>query len=198
VPSLGKSWDVVLCNDVLSWLEDVPRALDAITASCKEELIIHDTFLQARSGVKQEYRNIGIARLNRMNIKYLVSELRKRGFNKIKIKRIYSYQHYEWQAMNFPIASASGLVDCVASPLYAKVVKQVAVENAWVLLYYKGYVYLRDLGWVKQSDVKINALVSRLWLRLLKRIIPKCMMHTWHSRNNLEKGTAEYVVTCLR
>jgi hypothetical protein len=100
--------------------------------------------------------------------------------------------------MNFPIASASGLVDCVVSPLYAKVVKQVAVENAWVLLYYKGYVYLRDLGWVKQSDVKINALLSRLWLRLLKRIIPKCMMHIWHSRNNLEKGTAEYVVTCLR
>lgn len=198
VPSLGKSWDVVLCNDVLSCLEDVPKALDAITASCNEQLIIHDAFLQARSGVKQEFRDIGIARLNRMNIKYLVSELRKRGFNKIKIKRIYSYQHYEWQAMNFPIASASGLVDCVVSPLYAKVVKQVAVENAWVLLYYKGYVYLRDLGWLKQSDVKINALVSRLWVRQLKRIIPKFLMQWWLSRGNTESKTQEFVILASR
>jgi tRNA (mo5U34)-methyltransferase len=198
VPTLGKKWDVVLCNDVLSWLEDVPKALDAITASCNEQLIIHDTFLQSGSKITQEFRDIGIARLNRMNINYVIAELHKRGFRKVEIKRIYSYKHFEWQAINFPLASSAEPVECAASPMYPKVVKMVVVDKAWVLLKYRGYVYLRDLGWVKESEVQISHLASRLWLRLLKQLIPYSFMHWWHSRNNLEKGTSEYVITCFR
>jgi hypothetical protein len=82
--------------------------------------------------------------------------------------------------------------------MYPKVVKMVVVDKAWVLLKYRGYVYLRDLGWVKESEVQISHLASRLWLRLLKQLIPYSFMHWWHSRNNKELNTQEFIILANR
>lgn len=66
-----RKWDIVLCNDLLSWLDDIPRALKVISNCCNEQLVIHDTFSIDKKNRDILIKQIGIAKLHRMHIDFL-------------------------------------------------------------------------------------------------------------------------------
>lgn len=198
VKALQQQWDIVLCNDLLSWLEDIPRALDEISAVCREMLVIHDTFSTDKSAEGIEIRKIGIATLHRMKFQYLVNELKQRGFKSIEVRQVYSWKHYEWQFQNFPTANSKDDVDVWDSPMGGRVISRSVVRDAWTLQHFNGFVYLRDLGWVKRTDVQIPDRRKSFWTRQLKRLIPDRLMALRFLKGNLEKKSREMVIVAIR
>lgn len=193
-----RQWDVVFCNDLLSWLEDIPRAMDQIAVVCKEKLIIHDTFSIRKNGEDVEIKQLGIAKLHRMRIDYLVQCLRKRGFRKVSIHRVYSFKHYIWQFENFPPATAHNAIEIWDSPIEGKVIKTAVVQDVWVLQTFREFVYLREIGWAKKSDLRIANRYRSFWLRQLKKCIPYWLIDMWHRRIGHEKNIGEFVITAER
>jgi tRNA (mo5U34)-methyltransferase len=193
-----QQWDVVFCNDLLSWLEDIPGALGEISTACKEKLIIHDTFSTDKKAPDIQIRHIGIAKLHRMQLDYLIRQLRAKGFNKISIKKIYSFKHYTWQFENFLPANSDKPVEVWDSPINGNVIKKENVNAVWVLQQYKEFVYLRDLGWVKKSDLHIKKRTTAFWIKQFKKCIPDWVMARWYGRMGEEKHSGEFVITAER
>jgi hypothetical protein len=193
-----RQWDVVFCNDLLSWLEDIPRAMDQISAVCKEKLVIHDTFSTRKNGEDIEIKQLGIAKLHRMRIDYLVQCLCKRGFRKVSIHRVYSFKHYTWQFENFPPATAHNAIEIWDSPIEGKVIKTAVVQDIWVLQTFREFVYLREIGWAKKSDLRIANRYRSFWMRQFKKCIPDWLLHLWHGRIGLEKNIGEFVIAAER
>lgn len=193
-----RKWDVVLCNDLLSWLDDIPRALDGISRACNEKLIIHDTFNTHKSGKDVEVRQIGIARLHRMQINYLIRELKARGFRRFSFKRIYSHDHYAWQYENFPPASSKHMIKVWSSPLNGIITSHVKIKNVWCLQHFGEFVYLRDLGWAKKADLQIVRRNRTFWVQMLKKCMPNWFYVIRYSITAKERKTGEFVVTAER
>lgn len=193
-----RAWDVVFCNDLLSWLEDIPRALDEIAAVCKEKLVIHDTFSTRKNTEDIEIRQMGIAKLHRMRIDHLVQCLRKRGFRKVSIHRVYSFKHFAWQFENFPPATADHAIEIWDSPIEGKIVKTAEVRDVWVLQTFGEFLYLRDIGWAKKSDVRVANRYRSLWMRQLKKCIPDWVLDLRYGRIGFEKNIGEFVITAER
>jgi len=198
IEELQQQWDIVLCNDLLSWLDDIPRALDAMSSVCLEKLIIHDTFSTSEIDADIQVRKIGIATLHRMQVEYLLNELRKRGFRNITVKQVFSFRHYAWQHENFLPAFSSVSVEIRDSPIEGKVIKTAEVNNTWVLQHLGEFVYLRDLGWAKRSDLHIQERKTSFWMRQLKKCIPDWVMALKYSKSDLESNSKELVITAIR
>jgi len=198
IEELQQQWDIVLCNDLLSWLDDIPRALDAMSSVCLEKLIIHDTFSTSETDADIQVRKIGIATLHRMQVEYLLNELRKRGFRNITVKQVFSFRHYAWQHENFLPAFSSVSVEIRDSPIEGKVIKTAEVNNTWVLQHLGEFVYLRDLGWAKRSDLHIQERKTSFWMRQLKKCIPDWVMALKYSKSDLESNSKELVITAIR
>ena len=198
IEELQQQWDIVLCNDLLSWLDDIPRALDCMTAACNEKLVIHDTFNTDNGLADIQIREIGIAKLYRMRLGYLKAELQKRGFNNIEVKRVYSFKHYIWQAEHFPPANSDEVIDIYDSPIEGKVIAQKRVHNTWVLESFKDFVYLREMGWAHKNNLKITNKQLGFWVRQFRKILPDMVLDWWYTRNDKESNTNEFVITATR
>lgn len=198
IQSLNKRWDVILCNDLLSWLDDIPRALDCMAAACNEKLVIHDTFNTGNGLADIQTREIGIAKLYRMRLGYLKAELLKRGFNNIEVKRVYSFRHYIWQAEYFPPANSNEVIDIFDNPINGKVIAQKMVKNTWVLESFKDFVYLREMGWARTSSLKITNKQPGFLIRQFRNFIPDMVLDIWYSRHNRERGAIEIVITATK
>ena len=198
IEEMQQQWDIVLCNDLLSWLDDIPRALDAMSSVCREKLVIHDTISTDKTKNDIIIRKIGIATLHRMRVDYLTKELKKRGFSRISVKPVYSFKHYAWQHDNFLPANSAIPIEIYDSPIGGKIVGIRQVVNTWVLQHFGEYVYLRELGWAKRSDLTIPKRQRPFWLRQLRKCIPDWLIVLRYSKSNLEMNTKEFVVTAIR
>lgn len=198
IKELQQQWDIVLCNDLLSWLEDIPSALDEITSVCRETLVIHDTFSTGKKDDDIQVRKIGIATLHRMQVDYLINQLHKRGFRKISVKQVFSFRHYRWQYENFLPAFSQAPIEIWDSPIEGKVINTAVVNNIWVLQHFGDFVFLRELGWAKRSDLHIQERKTSFWMRQLKKCIPDWVMRLRYAKLDNEKKTSEFVITAGR
>jgi SAM-dependent methyltransferase len=198
IEELQQQWDIVLCNDLLSWLDDIPRALDAMSSVCREKLVIHDTFSTSKKDDDIQVRKIGIANLHRMQVDYLKEQLRKRGFRNISVQQVFSFRHYAWQYENFLPAFSPMPVEIWDSPIEGQVIKTAEVNNTWVLQHFGDFVFLRELGWAKRSDLHIPSRKTSFWMRQLRKCIPDWVMAWRYSRNDLEPNCREIVLVAER
>jgi len=194
-----RKWDIVLCNDLLSWLDDIPRALKVISNCCNEQLVIHDTFSIDKKNRDILIKQIGIAKLHRMHIDFLKKKLKDLGFKKIEVKKVYSYKHYEWQDQNIPKVSVrNGEIPLYETPLNGKITENVYFSNEWGLTEFGEFIYVRNYGWVGKKHVLVKNKKRTLFKKIIKLILPDIIFHFWHSRKNIEKGTMELVVKAYR
>lgn len=193
-----RKWDIVLCNDLLSWLDDIPRALKVISNCCNEQLVIHDTFSIDKKNRDIQIKQIGIAKLHRMHIDFLKKKLVELGFKKVEVKKVYSYKHYEWQAENIPIANVKNTISVYSDPLSQDKIGEIGPQKAWVLQEFKSYAILKEIGWVKTEDIQIDRFVKKKIVKVIKKCIPDYIQHLWSGRKNQEKLTLELVVRAYR
>jgi hypothetical protein len=198
LPQLGRKWDIVLCNDLLSWLDDIPKALKIVADSCSEQLIIHDTFSTDNNHKGIDTKQIGIAKLHRMHISYLKKTLVELGFKKIEVKKVYTYKHYGWQDLNIPKVFANNAVPIYLNPFTSECIKKTTFNNEWGLTVFGEFIYIRNYGWVNKKDVMVIYKKSLFIKKLLKRIVPDIFFHLWHSKNKNESETIELVVRAFR
>ncbi len=200
LPELNKKWNVVFCNDVLSWLDDIDEAITIIANATIETLVIRDTFSTESAAQLNPIRkphNRGY--FNRMGVKYLKRKLKEHGFRRIQVKRIFSYKHYEWQFENFPSAESSGIINIYNSPYDENPSTTAIINGQWVLMEYGDFYFVRSLGWVKKEDVRKKPLPEKTGLqRIIKRCIPIDIMDWYYSLNSIEKKTKEYRIIATR
>lgn len=200
LPKLNRKWDVVFCNDVLSWLNDVDSAIAILCASTQKTLVIRDTFsTESKANVSPITKSHDFGSLNRMGVGYLKRKLRENGFRKISVKRIYSYKHYEWQFENFPSAESSGVIEVYKSPLDVNPSGNAIINGQWILMSYGDFYYIRTLGWVRKTDVRIKTTLRKKgWVKHIKKIIPIRVTDWYHNLGSIEKKVQEYRVIATR
>jgi len=196
LPKLDRKWDVVFCNDVLSWLDDIDKAITLVSNVANETVVIRDTFSTDPKAKKIPIRKmLDQCYMQRIGLSYLKKRLRELGFKSIRIKRIYSYRHYEWQYENFPSAESSGVIETYLSPFETVPSGNVIVNGQWILMEYGDFYYLRTLGWVKKQDVRIKPrLQRRMYLKEFKSIIPFRLLDWYYGYFSKEKKTHEYCI----
>lgn len=200
LPELNKKWDVVFCNDVLSWLDDIDGALNIISDAAIETLVIRDTFSTEPSAqinpIKKPHSK---GYFNRMGVHYLKRKLKEKGFRKIQVKRIFSFKHYEWQFENFPSAESSGIVNIYISPLDANSSNTAVVNGQWVLMKYNQFAFVRTIGWVRIEDIRIKSIPKKNRLvAAVKKLIPKKLMELYYNSAAIEKKVHEYRIIASR
>jgi 2-polyprenyl-3-methyl-5-hydroxy-6-metoxy-1,4-benzoquinol methylase len=198
LPQLGRKWDIVLCNDLLSWLDDIPKALKIVAESCSEQLIIHDTFSTDNNHKGIDIKQMGIAKLHRMHISYLKKALVELGFKKIKVKKVYTYKHYEWQDNNLSKATSNGKVNVLFSPFDKQPTAQAEFINEWVLTDLGDYIFVRNIGWILRKDINVTIKKKTIFKKIIKNLLPHSLFNFWHSFRQVEKSTSEFVVQAKR
>lgn len=195
IGNLGQRWDVIFCNDVLSWLEDAPAAIRLMASCCKETLVLRDTFLTGGAG----HTVSGHAQVKRLRLLDVLAQLKELGFRDIKVRQIPVFRHYIWQSEHFPGAYSVADVDVYRSPLDPVVTGKARPDGAWVLNRYQGFAYLKGLGWVKDSDVDIRPRIREnpVW-SLIRKCLPDRILSLYYNRYNQEKDTGEFTITAQR
>lgn len=200
LPALARNWDVVFCNDVLSWVDDIEKAINIISDVAKETIVIRDTFSTEKSAniipIRKPHEH---GFMQRMSLVYLKRMLSKRGFKTIKVKRIYTYKHFEWQYENFPSAESSGLIETYTSPFENSSSGKAIVNGQWILMEYRDYYYLRTLGWVRKADVRIKPKPERSkWLKIIKSLVPISFLDWYYNLSSKEKKVREYCIIAAK
>lgn len=200
IGQMQRTWDVVFCNDVLSWLDDPAAAIKLIASCTGELLVVRDTFnTQAGADTPPLKKAHAKGHFYRIGLKFLKKELKKQGFRHISVKPIYSFRHYEWQIQNFPSAESSGLINVYQSPFDEQPSGTVVVNGHWVLMTYGDFSCLRTLGWVKTTDIRLKPRPRRnKLLGMVKKLMPVKWLDRYYSRYDIEKNVREYSVTARR
>lgn len=191
----NRKWDVVFCSDVLSWLTDIPAALKQLTDVCTECLIIKDTFSLENSAYKLRTHHYGKGEIYRMNLKYLEEELSKVNYQIKEVHRLFTYEQYRWQAQTFPKVLSKGAIGIYKSPFEQNPYSEKIIKGEWLLSDYQNFLYVKDTGWVKKSEVLIeNRHQENPVKRLAKRLMSKAMLESYYAKNNAEKNIGEKII----
>lgn len=191
----NKNWDTVFCSDVLSWLEEIPKAVEQLATVCNEKLYIKDTFNMVNETASLKPHNHGTGFIYRMNIKYLEEQLLKNGFKIEKVKPLYTFEQYEWQAKNFPSVNSSKNVAVYEYPGSTTVIAETQINGDWKLSEFEDYIFVRNVGWVKKSDVVQTPRYSNNPLKSnLKKLLPKSFKEGKLKKTNIEQNIAELLV----
>lgn len=189
------NWDVVFCSDVLSWLTDIPAAIKQLTEVCTETLIIKDTFSLDNTEYKLRTHHYGKGEIYRMNLKYLEQELDKVNYQIKEVHRLFTYEQYRWQAKTFPMVLSKGTIGIYKSPFEQNPFSEKTIKGEWLLSMYKDFLYVKDTGWVKKSEVLIeNRYQENPVKRLAKRLMSKTMLESYYAKNNNEKNIGEKII----
>jgi tRNA (mo5U34)-methyltransferase len=173
IQELGESFDVVLCTNVLSWLDNPNLGLQRLSEVCNETLYLKDGFLMRYDPepVLQYERAKNLVNF-RANLSYVKTVLRSHGFKRIEVIPYYLHIPFEWQLENIPMVVTSKAVQVYELPDAGSVSKALDCQKAWVTGERGGFWFVRNLGWVKKTDVTLAPRGKRSFMnRLIRGIL---------------------------
>lgn len=177
LPQLNEKWDVVLCSDVLSWLENTREGIRCLAHSCEETLVIKDTFLTGFEG-KPMLQYFGFRKdvAYRMNLEYLRVVLKAEGFAVRSVHEIPELLQYKWQDENLPSAYSDVELEYFAGPEKSQAAGRIKLNGEWVLQLWNGMAYIRNTGWVDASEIRTAYRGASGGLKgVLKRMLPESL-----------------------
>jgi SAM-dependent methyltransferase len=200
INELPSKYDVVLCSNVLSWLDNPLMGIERLAASCKETLFIKDGFLITHnSAAMLRYDAETHAVFYRANLKYMETTLRKFGFTKIEFKPFYNFLQFQWQMENFPVVLNQEKLEVHKLPNHDSEFVHAHCHNKWVLNTQNDFYFIRGLGWVHKDKVQIQSREPKSILKkLLKSMLSKGLYDDWARMKSLDRTVKSYMVIAHR
>ncbi len=132
-----------------------------------ETLIIQDQFdVKAKNNLIGEKYDI-----NLLSLDFVKKELNKKGWNNIKTIEINEYKRNRKQFEMFNYAASAGKVNVYLNPEKETIINQVSFSDYKSILSERnGKCYIKQIGWINQSDLKKRT-DDRSLKTLLKKII---------------------------
>jgi tRNA (mo5U34)-methyltransferase len=191
IQELGETFDVVLCTNVLSWLDNPNLGLQRLSEVCNETLYLKDGFLMRYDPepVLQYERAKNLVNF-RANVSYVKTLLQAHGFRRIEVIPYYLHTSFEWQLENIPMVATSKEVKVFELPNAGSDSRSQDCGKAWVTGEHADFWFLRNLGWVKKSDVTIAPRGKRSLLNRLIRFVLSESAYAYYIR---KRGTETYV-----
>jgi SAM-dependent methyltransferase len=162
--SLNRTFDYVLCTDVISWLDNINEAIYQLASVCSNTLYLKDGFLMKfdPDPVLQYEKPKDLVTF-RANLSYITAALKINGFRSIEIKPIKAYRYFDWQTSAFQGVWSNGSVDVFEYPNAAQPKFSRDFNGEWALTEYKDFIFIRDCGWVKLNAVQLRPRIQQSW-----------------------------------
>jgi hypothetical protein len=186
-----EKFDVVLCSNVISWLDNINEAIAQLCAACNETLYLKDGFLTRfdPEPVLQYERGKGPVAF-RANLSYIREALRVNGFRQVDIKPIYSYKYFDWQTSTFPSVTTNKAVRVHTLPDEMTFESEVNCYKAWKVAESGSFSFIRNIGWVKSADVEV---APRSTQSLPGKIVKSVLSENQYTDYIRKKGEENYV-----
>jgi SAM-dependent methyltransferase len=196
---MNRQFDVVLCTDVISWLDNINEAIAQLCSACKGTLYLKDGFLDRfdPEPVMQYEKGKKLVTF-RVNLSYIKEVLKQNGFEKVEIKPIYSFKYFDWQS-SFPKAANNSNVSIFEEPNGQSNARQDGIKDRWILSEYNGFYFIRGRGWVKKEDVQVAPrLQSSMLGKIAKSVMNDDMRNDFVRKRGSEKYVKSYMVIASR
>jgi SAM-dependent methyltransferase len=196
----NRRFDVVLCSNVISWLDNINEAMAQLCGACNETLYLKDGFLTRfdPEPVLQYERGKGPVAF-RANLSYIREVLRINGFRHIEIKPIYSYKYFDWQTEAFPSVVTDREIQVYTLPDASKAEGMVNCKNAWKTAEKGQFSFIRNIGWVKTSDISVAPRSAQsLPGKLLKSMLSENQYTDYIRKKGEESYVKSYMVVAQR
>jgi SAM-dependent methyltransferase len=193
---LGRKYDVVLCSNVISWLDNLNEALKQLADVCQGTLYLKDGFLKRHDpeAVLQYERHKNLVTF-RANLSYIFVVLKEHGFKEIEVKTIYHNRYFDWQSESFPGILNEEPVQIFASPNDAAAKKSAIAKGAWVLAEYNDCIFARGLGWIRKNEVTFGPRIKSSWRsKLLRSVLSKEQLADLIRRRGTEPYVKQYMI----
>lgn len=156
LPDLGKKFDVIYFGNIISWLEDIPKAIKTLTETTNETLIIHDGFLKAPDTEPLiRYERPGKPYLYKPNLRFMEVIL---GINGFKIDRMIPvdmfriFHNKSVALLNCKVKAGAKIYSSPLDSAHEINDKEVKTEITSI---HKDMFFAGRVGWVNKSDVQV-------------------------------------------
>lgn len=163
---LHESFDVVLVNDIINWLDDVELAVKNLAEVTSGRLYLSDGFIndnKTSRKVKQE----GPSLRYMYTMPYICDLLRKHGFTIKKIKPLNYQKVFLQDFIQTPVLKLEPGISVYELPLsdssHTKLDKAMEVKADGQL---GDYFHVYKLGWFKKSDIHFRYNKASLYYRV--------------------------------
>lgn len=197
---LNSKYDIVLCSNVLSWLDNPLLGIERLASTCTDTLYIKDGFLiSTRSAPMLRYDADTHSVFYRANLKYMETTLRKFGFNRIECRPFFNFLQFQWQMEHFPIISNPEPLMVYRLPHSNSEHAEATCQNKWILGSHDDFYFVRGMGWVKK-DVAVTQSrqpksILKKWLRSL---LSNSQYDNWARLKSVDRTVKSYMVIAHR
>jgi SAM-dependent methyltransferase len=196
----NNKFDVVLCSNVISWLDNINEAIAQLCGICDDTLFIKDGFLTRfdPEPVLQYEKGKGLVAF-RANLSYIREVLRVNGFNHIEIKPIFTYQYFDWQTDTFPSVKTDKEIQIFTLPDETKAEGKLNCRNAWKVSEIGNFSFIKNIGWVRTSDIEVAPRsVQSIPGKLLKGMLSENQYTDYIRKKGEENYVKSYMVIAKR
>ncbi len=148
---INEKMDLVLCSNVINWLDDIEKGIAQLCNITKGELIISDGFLLKNDSAHRESQK----KLRFIyNIKYIEQLLKKNGFKLKRTTELNAYQNFIRTFSETVKLSSNKEVKFYAFPsLDAPVTKANTLSTTTSSSLHGDFYFVEGRGWVNKKDV---------------------------------------------
>lgn len=165
----GIQVQVTLISNVIAWLDDIPKAIEIMSACTEECLIIHDSFLN-------KYKQDPLIRYEiddkckyRVNLCFMEKILKEKGFTKIEvIPAVNSSLVERFNKKIYRIKPKSPVFESFDSK---EAFKNAEFTSAISIAEKDGRHLLFELGWLNESDLEFVELKSKGMMKMLRSVV---------------------------
>lgn len=200
IHELPSAYDVVLCSNVLSWLDNPLMGIERLSESCRETLFIKDGFLITNNSAPMlRYDADNHSVFYRANLKYMEATLRRFGFKKIEFKPFYNFLQFQWQMDNFPVIMNHDPLPVFKLPQDDSESVMTHCQGKWVLGAHNHFYFIRGLGWVKKENSQIQTRQSKsLIKKMLKSLLSHSQYDDWARMRSIDRSVKSYMIVAHR
>jgi len=142
--------DIVLCNNVLAWVRNLPLAIEELSLIANNKIYIGDEF---NIGIRENIIGAGYEK-NVLSLTAITEKFGTLGWY-VSEKKLYTgFKRYRWKNNNLRTIRSNGQVPVYADPLGSEACSVKQIDNALCQLIVREFCFVRDVGWIKVKDVR--------------------------------------------
>jgi|GEM_PF-1357472 tRNA (mo5U34)-methyltransferase len=173
LPELGSTFDVAILSDVVTWLPDIPKAIETISGICGECIVIREGVL------KKDYKE-GLIRYDHgktgshwytPSLQFFRELLPEYGFKRVEIKLLSNAAMFDHWIRSFPIIHADKPVKLYRNPWTTEPEDELPTVRDQALMEVGGRYFLRSKGWVNVQEVRIEWIKPRWGGKILRSLM---------------------------
>lgn len=200
IQQLDERFDVVLCTNVISWLDNLNMAIEKLSEACNETLYLKDGFLMRFDPEPVlQYELAKDLVVFRANLSYINTLLRKHGFKRIEMIPMQIHRNFEWQISSIPMVTTDALVRVYGLPAVDSAFEEINCKGLWVLAEHNDFYFIRRMGWVMKKDVKTGRRGRRSsFNKIIRSILPESVYAYYVRKRGIEPYVKQYMIVAHR